>query len=142
MNPNETEAALHEELRGLPNLRAPDTLVQRVQAVLADRARRPWWQQPWLAWPRSWQAASGAGMLALIGLCWWVEPAAMERARSSLEPVSARWASLEMVFDALAGACRWFPNGAEPLELFSLAATYLLCVGLIIACFRIAARHA
>ena len=142
MNTNEPEAALHEELRRLANLRAPDTLVPRVQAVLARCAAPSWWQQPWLSWPRAWQAASGAVMLALIGLYWWAEPVALERARSSLEPVSARWAPLEMLFDTLAGVCRWFPNGAQPLELVSLATTYLLCVGLIIACFRIAARRA
>ena len=142
MNMNEQDAALHEELRRLPNLRAPETLVPQVRAILARRAARPWWQQPWLAWPRAWQATSGAAMFALIGLWAWVEPAAVDRARSSLEPVSARWAALETLFDTVAAVSRVFPDNAGALELAALAGMYLLCVGLITACFRVAASRA
>ena len=81
-------------------------------------------------------------MFALIGLWAWVEPAAVDRARSSLEPVSARWAALETLFDTVAAVSRVFPDNAGALELAALAGMYLLCVGLITACFRVAASRA
>lgn len=140
MTTNENEAALHVELRRLPNLRAPDTLVPRVRGALARRAVQ-WWRQPWLEWPRAWQTASAALLLAGLGAWWWAEPVALDHARHSLAPVSAQLNTLEIVFETVGGLCHPFPDGAGPLELAAVAGMYLLCVGLVVACFRVAASR-
>ena len=131
------DLALHEELRSLPNRRAPETLVPRVLAALRDRKAAPWWRQPWLAWPHGWQAVSAAALFALLGLAWWAEPMAMDQARSSLEPVSARWNALAALGHTLGGIFRLFPAGPG-LEWAAVAVLYLLGVGLAVLCFRVA----
>src|SRR5881397_1514663 len=64
------EQLMHGELRKLPELRAPETLVHRVMLAVHAKERQPWWQRPWLAWPRLAQwvsfALSAVAMAALI----------------------------------------------------------------------------
>ena len=140
MTTNENDAALHEELRRLPNLRAPEALVPRVRAALARQAAQ-WWRQPWLDWPRAWQAASATLMFAALGAWWWAEPLTLDHARNSLAQVSAQMNTLEIVFDTVGGFCRPFPDGAGPVELAVVTGMYLVCVGLVVACFRVAASR-
>src|SRR2546430_17409079 len=60
---------MHGELRKLPELRAPETLVHRVMLAVHAKERQPWRQRPWLTWPRSAQwgsvGLSGATVAAL-----------------------------------------------------------------------------
>jgi len=64
-------ADLHRELKGLPDHRAPRTLIPRVLAVLEAQERLPWYKQPWLLWP-AWArvAAALAGAALVGGLVW------------------------------------------------------------------------
>ncbi|HKB91840.1 MAG TPA: hypothetical protein VKC60_15090 [Opitutaceae bacterium] len=52
-HPDNLEKIIHQTLRSLPNHRAPDTLMLRVQAAIAAREARPWWQKGFHAWPHS-----------------------------------------------------------------------------------------
>ena len=52
------EAEIERELKGLPELTAPGTLVSRVMAAIEQRADRPWYRQPWQAWPVALRAAA------------------------------------------------------------------------------------
>jgi anti-sigma factor RsiW len=55
-------------LRQLPNRRAPETLAPRILAAVRLQ-KRPWFQSPWLQWPRGLQLLSllaYAGLIALI----------------------------------------------------------------------------
>ena len=47
------EALLNSELKALPPLKAPSSLAPNVMAILAARARIPWWQRAWWDWPLS-----------------------------------------------------------------------------------------
>jgi hypothetical protein len=66
-NDPQLEQLVHRELRRLPERRAPANLIPRVRAALAARESRTWWQQPWLNWPRAWQAASLVCAFGLLG---------------------------------------------------------------------------
>ena len=61
MNEHEQlEQLMRRELRKLPELRAPETLVHRVMLAVHVKERQPWWQRPWLTWPRPAQWISSA----------------------------------------------------------------------------------
>jgi hypothetical protein len=140
------EMDLSEELRKLPRLRAPETLLPRVLAALERRAARPWWQRPWLAWPRALQAASVASGLVVMALAVWAEPLAWAKAGQSLslQPVAAKFSAIASSWEAatalfsttghLLRAFQWF----WVLALATVSALYLACVGLGTICFRVA----
>src|SRR3989442_10640350 len=44
------ETLLERELKKLPDLAAPQTIIPRVLAAIQAKAR-PWWQRPWVTWP-------------------------------------------------------------------------------------------
>lgn len=63
------ERLIHRTLRELPARRAPRSLEQRVQAELARRAARPWWQQGFAHWPlpaRAAFAVLSAGIVKIV----------------------------------------------------------------------------
>jgi hypothetical protein len=64
MNTDDLERLVDQELKRLPTLRAPATLLPRVLAATVERPPARWCARPWLAWPLAWQAASLAVLLA------------------------------------------------------------------------------
>ena len=62
------EAIVDQELRKLPPLRAPATLLPRVMAAVQTRLTLHWWQRAWWDWPRAAQAAFLAVSLAVAAL--------------------------------------------------------------------------
>jgi hypothetical protein len=73
MNENENprlEATIDRELKALPNLRAPSSLVSRVMATIEQRAALPWYRQAWQTWSMPLQVVSTLVLLAAFGgLC-------------------------------------------------------------------------
>ncbi|HUF24424.1 MAG TPA: hypothetical protein VMN81_09875 [Vicinamibacterales bacterium] len=72
MDPADLDRRLDRELRALPRPRAPLTLVPRVMAAAARQAAAP---APaptgWSTWPRSWQTAALAALVAVCaGIAW------------------------------------------------------------------------
>jgi len=64
------EAEIDGALKGLPHLRAPETLAGRVMESLARRAARPWYRQPLEMWPAALRYAAVAILLGSFGgLC-------------------------------------------------------------------------
>ena len=61
------EAAVDKELRSLPELKAPNTLMFRVMKALEARLSLPWYQQSWQMWPLAVRAASLVVLLTLFG---------------------------------------------------------------------------
>ena len=66
MNPTDLETLVDRELRRLPALRAPHTLLPRVLAAVQRWSQRPWYARAWFTWPRVWQAVSIAVTAAVI----------------------------------------------------------------------------
>jgi hypothetical protein len=62
------EELVHRELRKLPDLTAPDTLVSRVRSAIAAKGRQPWWQRPMLTWPWTLRVGFVALLLGCLGL--------------------------------------------------------------------------
>jgi len=62
MTDNERDSRLHKALKGMPDRRAPKTLLPRVMAAI--EAQEPAWSGAWWTWPAP---ARWAFMLALAG---------------------------------------------------------------------------
>lgn len=74
-SPEELEKLIHENLRALPNRRAPRTLEGRVLAAIEARAARPWWQKSFAQWPVAMRClfllvSGGLVKLALMATVW------------------------------------------------------------------------
>lgn len=64
------EAEIGRQLKSLPPLRAPVSLVSRVMSVIEQRAALPWYKQSWQRWPLPLQALSMLALLAVFaGIC-------------------------------------------------------------------------
>jgi hypothetical protein len=141
MNENKNsqlEAAVDRELKALPNLRAPQTLLPRVMAVLEQRAGLPWYRRTWQTWPLPLQAVSMLVLLvAFAGLClgsWQLVNApavasVTSEATGWIRILSRTLSTLGVLVNALALAVR----SLGPLVLFGIMMALLLgyaaCVG-------------
>lgn len=141
MNENKNsqlEAAVDRELKALPNLRAPQTLLPRVMAVIEQRAGLPWYRRAWQTWPLPLQAVSMLVLLvAFAGLClgsWQLVNApavasATSEASGWIRILSRTLSTLGVLVNALALAVR----SLGPLVLFGIMMALLLgyaaCVG-------------
>jgi hypothetical protein len=67
MNPTDLERLVDAELKRLPAVRAPRTLLPRVLAAAAEQQRHP--ASGWSVWPRAWQIAGGSiAAIVLVGM--------------------------------------------------------------------------
>ena len=141
MNENKNsqlEAAVDRELKALPNLRGPQTLLPRVMAVIEQRAGLPWYRRAWQTWPLPLQAVSMLVLLvAFAGLClgsWQLVHApavasATSEASGWFRMLSTTLSTLGVLANALALAVR----SLGPLVLLGIMMALLLgyaaCVG-------------
>ena len=137
-NNSQLEAAIDRELKAMPNLRAPQTLLPRVMAVLEQRAGLLWYRRAWQTWPLPLQAVSMLVLLvAFAGLClgsWQLVNApavasATSEASGWIRILSRTLSTLGVLVNALALAVR----SLGPLVLFGIMMALLLgyaaCVG-------------
>jgi hypothetical protein len=61
------EAEIDRELKALPEITAPATLVSRVMAAIELRKALPWFRRAWDTWPGSLQGVFLVAMVALFG---------------------------------------------------------------------------
>jgi len=61
------EIAIDRELKALPEIAAPVTLVSRVMAAIELRKALPWFRRAWHTWPGSLQGLFIVTMVALFG---------------------------------------------------------------------------
>jgi hypothetical protein len=141
MNENENlqlEAAIDRELKALPNLHAPQTLLPRVMAMIEQHVVLPWHRRAWQTWPLPLQVVSMLVLLlAFGGLCFesWqlVHAPAVASAASEasgwFRKLSTSLNTLAVLANALALAVR----SLGPLVLtgivMALGLGYAACVG-------------
>ena len=61
------EVEIDRELKSLPDVAAPATLVSRVMAAIELRRALPWFRRAWHTWPGSLQGLFLVTMIALFG---------------------------------------------------------------------------
>src|SRR3954470_24961855 len=61
------EVEVDRELKSLPEIPAPATLIARVMATIELRAALPWFRRAWHTWPGPLQGGFLITMLALLG---------------------------------------------------------------------------
>ncbi len=81
MDPAELERLAARAFRGLPEPRAPHTLLTRVMAAARRGAERPWYRRAWRNWPPVAQVASGVAVLVLAAGSVLLMPGALAAAR-------------------------------------------------------------
>ena len=140
------ENGIHRELRKLPELIAPRTLISRVMAAIEARLRLPWYRQSWQVWPLGLRAVSLVILLALFGgLCFgaWklshaeAVAAAMQRPLSLLSGLGAIFHAISVVLTSLILAVKQLGAGILIACLAALAFGYAMCVGLGTAYLRL-----
>jgi hypothetical protein len=145
------ERRMDLELKRLPDLPAPGTLLHRVMLAVHARERRPWYGRAWPTWPRPLQVVSIAvfGLLALTGVIlgsnpgWlpgvtgleWGLPEWTEGLSAVLRRVGTVFSAFGVVWRALGGPLLW-------LGLGLVLVAYASSVGLLSVCYRLAVRRA
>jgi hypothetical protein len=141
MNENENpllEAAVDRELKALPNLRAPRTLLPRVMAAIDQRAVLPWYRRAWQTWPMALQVVSMLILLGIFsGLCLGSWQLAQAPAVVSAASEASGWfrivSTISNTLGVLANALALAVKSLGPLVLFgtimALLLSYAACVG-------------
>jgi len=141
MNENkdsQLEAAVDRELKALPNLRAPKTLLPRVMAVIDQRAGVPWYRRAWQTWSLPLQAVSMLVLLAAFaGMCFgsWqlvhgsAVASATSEASGCFRILSTTLSTLGVLVNALALAVRSLGSVVLFGILVALLLGYAVCVG-------------
>lgn len=142
------EALLGAELKKLPLLSAPTTLVPQVLAILAARKALPWWQRAWWDWPLPAKAAflliavAIAGAFGSGGVLLDQGVASYSQQMSErLAPASTLWDTALSLRTAVA---HLWAQAAQPLLVTLMIAAgmlYLVCVGVGTAFVRTALRR-
>jgi len=140
MHPADLETFVDRELRQLPALRAPQTLLPRVLAAVQQWSQRPWYARAWFTWPVAAQAASAAllfliivgGAAASIGVQT-VVSRATARVVTDVAPIASR-------AEATVNAVRVLWHALiEPFVVYAFALVVLMC--LACAAFGTALTH-
>jgi len=141
------EQLIRRELRKLPELRAPETLLHRVMLSVHAKERQPWWQRPWLTWPRPAQWVSSALFASTVAALIYYGAQAWQLAGIG-NPLDKVWlwiVSLAPLWNwlvAFVNAVALVVQKGGQLYLFlglGVAATmYLFCVATGTVCYRLA----
>ena len=141
------EQLVHRELRKLPELLAPETLVHRVMLAVHAKEREPWWQRPWLTWPRPVQVISSALCVATVTALVYFGAGVWQAAgignpldkvwqwAGSLTPL---WDWLMTLVNAVVLVLQKVGQQYLLIGLGVAATMYLMCVAAGTACYRLA----
>jgi hypothetical protein len=144
----ELETFIHRRLRELPDLPAPQTLAPRVLAALQARAQA-WWRRAWWDWPLAAQSAFVALALGVAGLVGGGGLVLNQNVSHVSQQLAEKLPQVPPLRDTISGwvSQAWAYAGtvSQPVWLgllVSLAMTYLFCIGVGSAFFRVAVnRH-
>ena len=147
-NDPKLEALLGAELRKLPLLSAPVSLVPRVMAILAARHALPWWQRSWWDWPLAAKAAFLLVAIAIAGLFGGGGVLLDQGVVNYSQQVTERLGPASALWDAAVGlrtaAGLLWSQAAQPLLvtlMIGVGLLYLICVGVGTAFVRSALKR-
>jgi hypothetical protein len=150
MNPeyeHRLATAIDRELKRLPEVPAPPTLLPRVLRMIEARARLPWYRKAWQGWPTPWRVLSLVLALTLFGgFCFgsWqlmhTQPVsvALHRVGGWLASLATLLNVINVLLGAVWGAMKHLGTGFIVACLASIALGYTACVGLGSVYFRLA----
>jgi hypothetical protein len=139
------EQWLDGELKKLPDLPAPETLLVRVMGAVHERSVRPWWRCSWQAWPPGLQVVALLMLLATAGAVSCLGAVAVDEIRMfGPETVLGSWfepfrVGLNLLGTMWGAALLVFEAGGQQLLVVTLMfvlGIYAACVGLGTACTR------
>lgn len=143
------EVLLGAELRQLPPVAAPASLLPRVMSAIAARARLPWWQRAWWDWPLTAQGAFLLIALAIVGAVSGGGVMLDEGVSNYSQQVAERFGIVtslwETVLTILNAAGSLLEKIGQPLLLYAaifVGLLYLMCLGLGTVCVRYALKRA
>jgi len=140
-------AEIDRELKSLPELQAPSTLIRRVSAAIEQRQSAPWYCQPWEAWPVPMRAAALvilAAFFASLCLGVWKLPdtegyvVAARHVAGLFSGLATVWNALIALVTSLAQAVSLLGRGFLLACFAAVALAWALCLGLGTACLRFA----
>jgi hypothetical protein len=150
MNSNqekELELEIDRELKALPELPAPGTLVRRVMLALEQRRALRWYTQPWQNWPLTLRISALALLSVMFGgLCfasWQLTraagiAAAMQEVGGLFSGLTTVWNIINVLLGAVVIVVKHLGTGFM-LGCAAIAGLgYALCMGLGTACVRLA----
>jgi len=140
------EQLIHRELRQLPELRAPETLVHRVMLAVHAKERQLWWQRPWLSWPRPMQVTSSALCIAAVVALVYFGTGAWQSAGIGnpldqfwqwISSLSVLWDWLMTLMNAVALVLQKAGQQYVIIGLSVAVTMYLMCVAAGTMCYRL-----
>ena len=143
----ELEAEIDRELKGLPELSAPHTLLSRVRLAIEGRPDVAWYRQPWQMWPAALRVGSLVVLLVLFGgLCLAGQRlahseefiGAAHRLGHWLSGASALGNAVSVLLSAGVLAVKQLGTGIIAAALVAVALGYAMCLGLGTVCVRLA----
>lgn len=143
----ELELEIDRELKQLPDLEAPATLVVRVMQAVRQRQALPWYRQPWQNWPVALRIAALVLLSSLFGgLCiasWQLSRAAgmsatMQEIGGLFSGVAIVWNIISVLLGAVVVVIKHLGTGFMVSCVLIVALGYALCLGLGTACVRLA----
>ncbi len=141
------EAEVNRNLRGLPVLHAPRTLIPRVLTAIRNPVSLPWYRQSWPMWPAAMRVASLIILIGLFGaLCFagWKAPqgaefvAAMHRVGDWCSSAGAVWSALNSLAGALVLVAKHLGTGFLIACFVALGLGYGVSVGMVTVYVRLA----
>src|SRR5690349_15416489 len=102
------EVEIDRELKALPELPAPATLILRVMQEIARRHALPWFKRAWQTWPVSLQVVSFVTLALLFtATClgtWDLVTMAIHHYGAALSVLGTIWTTITVLFGALVTA--------------------------------------
>lgn len=140
------EKWLDGELKKLPELSAPESLLVRVMGTIQERSHRPWWRRSWQGWPPGLQVVAFLLLLVTAGGVSYLGAVAIDEIRVfGAETVLGSWfepleVGLDLMGTVWRAALLVFQAGGHQLlvvtVLFVLG-IYVACLGLGTVCTRV-----
>ena len=142
------ESLLDAELKKLPPIAAPASLLPNVMSAVAARARLPWWQRAWWDWPLTAKAAFLLLALAIVGAFSGGGVMLDESVSNYSQQVAERFGPVTSLWDTgftiLSVGGSLAEKIGQPLLFYGaifIGLLYLACLGLGTVCVRYALKR-